>query len=182
MLRYPIDPAASPSAGFRLLLPVSVSVSVSIVRLNGWQRLWVVVTVIWLAISGILLWQMWSQRETGEVYLDLEGRELRSEERPDALKTIVQRMIDAGEPEDRIASVIREYPPEVVIVDRGTENIFPPGTDPKTAAAIVRHRRNVTWARLGAIWLLPPLVFYGFGSCVGWVYRGFKRSPPASAG
>ena len=134
-----------------------------------------VVTVIWLASSGILLWQMWSRRETGRVYLDVEGRE-RAEGPDPALEKIIQRMIDAGEPEDQIASVIREHP-EVVIMDSGTENTFPPGTDPRMAAAIVRHRRSMARARFVAGWLLPPLILYTFGFSVGWIHRGFNPKP-----
>jgi hypothetical protein len=63
----------------------------------------------------------------------------------------------------------------VIVGDNGTETIFPPGTDPKRAAAIVRHRRNLTTARFAIVWLLPPLVLYAFGWSVGWVRRGFAR-------
>src|SRR5262249_30959747 len=100
-------------------------------RLNGWQRMWIVMAVLWLAGSGVAIWSAWLQPAAPKVYLDAEGREYPEVSPPGALKTRVQQMIDSGEPEDRIASFIRGYPPEVVIVDGDREHVFPPGTDPK---------------------------------------------------
>src|SRR6187431_314292 len=100
------------------------------IRLNGWQRLWVVAAVVWLATAGVVAWQANAGLRTGEVYLDLKGRELPPSGREKALESTIQRMIDADEAEETIAAFIRADEPEITIVDdQGRDNVFPPGTD-----------------------------------------------------
>jgi hypothetical protein len=139
--------------------------------------LWVVVTVLWLAGAGVVLWQVGSELETDKIYLDLTGA--------------VEFVPDSFVPDVPTAKFDREGTPilvgvgevmpdgrsSIAIVDgRGTEKIFPPGTDPMKAAAVVRQRRNLMRMRVAAILLLPPLVLYGLGCSVAWVYRGFVTS------
>jgi len=124
-----------------------------VARLNGWQRLWVVITGLWLVVAGGLAGI--EIRRPAHAYLDLEGQ---------------QHLFLDGPP----------YPtssPEVVIVDdAGGHYIFPPGTDTEKAAAVVRHLRNVTRAKVAMVLLVPPLILYVVGWLAGWVYRGFRRT------
>jgi hypothetical protein len=83
-------------------------------RLNGWQRLWILAVILWgVVVAGVstLLWptNADSVPTTGEDITSLVN------------STMAQR-------------------PEVVIVGvDGKEHIFPPGFDPKRAAEIVRR-------------------------------------------
>ena len=84
-------------------------------RLNGWQRLWLVLTLVWLVVAGAPCWQVKSTHPTGDVFLDLEGRELLTTGLIAELQTIVERMIAAGESEANIALVIHHYANERIV-------------------------------------------------------------------
>lgn len=121
-------------------------------RLSGWQRLWVVLAVLWLVMSGAGLWK--AHQRTDTVFLDPNtGRET---------------------PQDGFLRGQPEGPLVVVVAGNERQYIFPPGTDPKKAAGIVRQYRNAQTKSLLALWLIPPVVLYVLGWSVGWVYLGFR--------
>src|SRR5207237_582056 len=36
---------------------------VRVVSLNGWQRLWVVLTLLWTLVAGLVAWSLWPARQ-----------------------------------------------------------------------------------------------------------------------
>src|SRR5262249_1694165 len=101
-------------------------------RLNGWPSSWIGIAAYYTVLMGACGGVAWCR-----------GRKLAKTAMPANLRTIVKRMIDAGEPEDNIGAVIRGYtrcekiklPPDfelvqpqgevVIIADDGTEHAFP---------------------------------------------------------
>jgi hypothetical protein len=135
-------------------------------KLNGWRRLWVVLTVSWTLVVGLYGYRLWPGEDP------LHGGTIDEKSNPQMLPKIGDE-------------VPPQVGPDIVIIDdNGTEHVFPPGSDPKRAAAIVRQqlaerrlqlRRRFTAQLLGAS-IFPAAVLYALGWSVGWVRRGFANS------
>ena len=146
-------------------------------HLNGWQRLWVLVSVFYVVPVAIV------------AYLELPGKDL---SHSDAFYTQLSsasleklsisggknRIVDPddigterkmpnghilqfrkGVTNEQVSMVAREY---YALVDHATS---------------VKRIRVVGYAFL--IWLLPCIGLYLFGHSVGWVYRGFRKDKSA---
>jgi hypothetical protein len=113
--------------------------------LNGWQRLWVVLTAIWLCVvaTGVWLlrpsdpdWFATNAKWTFQI-LDPDGaRRILFEtdsSQPPTVSEVEQVLLQSENP-------TKADGPEIAIVgEDGKEHVFPAGTDPKRAAAIVRY-------------------------------------------
>lgn len=164
-------------------------------RLNGWQRLWVVGTVLWTLTVGIGTWRTWPAVENDVVSVIPTAYGGGTIDYYEALAFVMGGSLVGG------ASV----PPVVdgnegmlvEVPDVGTVSFPRSMTTPQAEVAakslvdehgkllqrINRERRGESSAKqLGAIriaagmLLLPPLMFYALGAAVAWVYRGFRAS------
>lgn len=144
-------------------------------RLNGWQRLWVVMAILWTLVVGVLSWQSWPKMRSSAPLTPAEFARIIKAKYPSY----------ASVPDDvLVAKMLEKY--EVVYTGAdGVEHVFPPGLDPKKAAGIVAGKvqppsaLDVTTERTSAVrgalvlWLVPPVALYVLGCSVVWVYRGF---------
>ena len=158
-------------------------------RLSGWQRLWVVVSVFWLVGSGIVLWPDWQHSHA--VYLDDQGNAIPSRPKsltekvrakfPHAYDDLSDAELEAKVREKHFTDpdVVTMLVSVVIVDDMGTEHVFPAGFDEQRAIGIVRQAMEQAHQgerrRLAASWLLPPLALYALGWAIAWVYRGFTR-------
>jgi len=146
------------------------------VRLNGWQRLWCVLSVVLAVVIG------------RDAYLHVPTADkIRRDAALEALRTSPD-------------SPIPPFPDQVAACKRnaGTDierkKCDPPAPTPEETAAYDReiqigedHIKNglrteqfQQLAEAGALWLLVVIAIYAAGWTVGWVFRGFRtpRSHP----
>ena len=121
-----------------------------------------------------------------------------SEETMREALAVLQRMIDAGETEQNIATVIRHF--ETTTAGPAFEFlgrfVFLDRTHFTTEASIADLRAQLDrayatersirlWSRVRgivALALLPPIVLFVFGLTVGWIFRGFRPKGSVASG
>jgi hypothetical protein len=143
------------------------------VRLNGWQRLWVLITVLWMiAVVSVsyLLWPVAGSIQNSDVYAQLK---------PEDSQRLYDRWAKYAVPPDFI-------PDPGKTVDIGGHTVqFAQGLSEndmnKTAAAYyaaLQHILLVRRVEFGgeaiAAWSIPVAALYAIGWAVGWVRRGFQ--------
>lgn len=122
-------------------------------RLNGWQRLWVVLFALWTCGVAAVAWQKW----------------------PSALDAIAWQYF--GGPAIQGQSWFDFSPTEPLDLPIGAEVPHELMTPPPRADAVVQQRLRDS--RLAAarfvvsLWLLPPVALYLLVWSLGWVRRGF---------
>ncbi len=138
------------------------------VKLNGWQRLWVVLSAIYLAIVIVFTWSSWPTRrqvENSWVY-DLinvikDPKDYAYEIR-DAYKDIPD-----GELIQRINAKYSEKPDYKEILN--TTNL----KYQMEIESLWKDRFKTLGIALLA-WLIPIGLIYLLGVATGWIYKGFK--------
>lgn len=129
-------------------------------RLNGWQRLWVVGSALWIVtVAG---WARHEHHQIAERHLAQLEREL----------NVDRQML-------RVAQSVQQ-PPDVqarlelleLDIDERSEQLRALRERPVTPAIKQEQREMVTRA-VGAALLVPALA-YGAGLVVVWVWRGFR--------
>jgi hypothetical protein len=175
-------------------------------RLNGWQRLWLVVSVLYFVLVVALTVLFWPTEERTwhrDEFITSMPAELRAQvvaayasewSRQEALKAQELRR-----PPEQAKRMPKEKsappPPDLVPVSRLS---FPNGAvldvlvakdgDSAPVAyaymAVVESatrsaRRTFTWTML-LVWLAPCLTLYALGWATGWVRRGFRGSAPSA--
>jgi hypothetical protein len=138
-------------------------------RLNGWQRLWVVVLLLWAVPLGVFGWGQWP----------LHPRAVSGEIRTAYHET---RQWDGAE--WRVIATFEDPSAEfarlTVFASDGYAFRFHEGTDPQAAIGAVgqalRAERAILIAKLAATWLVSGVALYAFGWSCAWVRRGFKST------
>jgi len=153
-------------------------------KMNGWQRLWLLVAVIYFFVVAVFAAMSFPKPEsihhTQELY--------------DRLAPEVRKKIIGGTKSENFQVEKRGYLEEalkrglIIEVEMPNKHIMVfsselPKQEAEAAAtqywAVVE--KSVSKQRLQHIglafllWLLPALALYGFGWSIGWVYRGFKK-------
>ena len=173
------------------------------VTLNGWQRLWVLVTLMWTFVVGVVTWNTWP------LYV------VKSEPLPtlstDALPTrtdatsLMNGVLKKGETLTRAEFAARLKAKYPIYADRTDEELvtatlkkfpeynsyinpsgFPEGwrvvpdgfvpDSPETVSASNRATRNAAVRFALMLWLFPPVTLYALGFGAGWVYLGFRST------
>jgi len=141
------------------------------VSLNGWQRLWVVLTVLSLLLIAVAVWFRWPAFENSRnysLYYDSLSSGVRSE------------LIRPGTREDKDEFI--EFYGEMPNGDRLR---FKKGIKQEKADTIAQEYTAIVWGHVhkerkrllmtaGAVWLGGAFAVYAFGWAVVWVYRGFR--------
>ena len=148
------------------------------VRLTGWQRLWVVVSVVYLLAVAAAVALFWPSPEI-TFHRDEFTRRMPAESR------LSLREIYAGEypaKEDRSDGPSVEMPNGAVLVftktvpDAKMESV---ARDYWTIVEASSKEQRISLIGYGVLaWLVPCLGLYALGWAIGWVYRGFKPKPP----
>ena len=122
---------------------------------NGFQRLYIALTVVWVALSLFALWPK-SQYVSDFLLWDKDHTR-------DPIELALSMQASISHPEEVAAYMRQEF-----------------GTD---AWHGWRHIATIVWVRLAAIVFVPPAFFYFvFFYVCRWVYRGFKRDQTAPVG
>ncbi len=150
-------------------------------RLNGWQRLWVVASVLSLGVMVVFVVSV--QGSTNRVEDPEILRQLMSDE------VIIAEVEGVGPvkfPDNLTKAEIGRYvkegistsPPTVAaIVDRLLkERVAKSAAEAKSQNEAVRSDNRKSWIVGLGVWLAFVLLLYLFGWAVGWVRRGFKAT------
>ena len=153
-------------------------------RLNGWQRLWVVLSLGWTVLVGGIAVKLWPEPPPllVEYQLPFHADAVTYDE-------ALSRVSDKG------PGLIYDYPGPIVDVPNFGKVQFPAGLSKEVmeiaqrtlkranakyikgvnAASLLEFQaKRMKAAETAALfWLLPPIVLYLFGWSVRWVYRGF---------
>ena len=144
-------------------------------RLNGWQRLWVVATVLGFISFGLV----YPFIETGRSYMgtfsfrngiaaDISGGRCAA-----YLRQPLTRLSELGEPPFSADGGNCWH----IYVHRSSSKV----EAPFTLEAYDSYRTRERWkdyflgvAVFGGLWLILSLLAYGAGLIIGWVVRGFR--------
>ena len=135
---------------------MSVATSRATFRLGGWRRLWIVLSVLWLAGSSAWLWRAAPVDNAGEAALKKTNHfeSQQKSERPPMVKVMgpdgsVFEFVE-GTPEDAMTALMKR--------------IYPDPTPWRDAAAIM---------------ILPIAAFWALGLAGVWVSAGFRQDRAA---
>jgi hypothetical protein len=138
-------------------------------RLNGWQRLWIVSLVLWTLVVEALAYSTWPTSDSirpDDVYARM----------PRSTKWVLR---DAGEPDPLV-------PKEGPIIDVDSHRVrFLSGVpDHKMTTTVnaysaalreaLRAKRYRDAKKWFAVWAVPPVALDLAGWAVGWVRSGFS--------
>jgi len=140
-------------------------------KLGGWYRLWVVVSIAYLALAGIYVFVNWPTPEKiphdPEFYRQLS---------PEFRKTIVntdrvkqepnEAVIGVEMPNGHVIPFFRKY--DETKLEKVASEYW------RIVDEKAREGRSTLLAKALFCWLIPCLLVYVLGWSVGWVYRGFK--------
>ena len=152
------------------------------IKLSGWQRLWIVVAVVYLMAVAVVTW---STRPTSAsvsheftLYLHLP---------PEARTRILNSHVKAENEQEFIHDARTAKDAELVEMPNSHMLVFRKG-QPRAEAeasaraywAAIEHVANgkliAHFAQAIAWWAIPLALLYAFGLAVRWTYRGFKQS------
>lgn len=158
-----------------------------ILRLNGWQRLWIVVAVLYLPVAVTVVAARLPTRSQiysswADATLQVAGEELRRANQHQwqdwelrerlfpklTAEELVQKITDGARKtdlNDPTNKVRASYKEEILRL----ESTYRPRLD----ALSTERAKLVGWGVLG--WAGPLAILYGFGLAVGWVVRGFRQ-------
>ena len=156
-------------------------------RLNGWQRLWIVVAVLYLAVAAAVVKARLPTRSQiysswADATLQVAGEELRHLQRYQwqdselrerlfpklTAEEIVQKITDGARKTDHDDPTNKDrarYKEEILRL----ESMYQSRLD----ALSTEQAKVVGWGVLG--WAGPLAILYGFGLAVVWVVRGFRE-------
>jgi hypothetical protein len=129
------------------------------IQLNGWRRLWVVITVLWSIPVAGFAYTNWPHQpnwfEHSGSQADQKGEKFTEAE--------LEEVVRAGQlkPQD--------------------DPLLAPDEQSALRTVTARIHRDAVSSlviRVAAVWLLPAITLYAFGSAVAWVRRGFREIRP----
>ena len=143
-------------------------------KLNGWRRLWIMLSGLWLIAVMVLAYTRWPTEPPSSFW---EAADVVREIRPDVLWALKPRSpqnaskpgkIEIDWDELRKEQEWNAAHPEVGIVssyeyDRANALI----------ASAVRQRQRLFVSKAIAAWVLPVAMLYMLGWAIAWVRRGF---------
>lgn len=137
-------------------------------KLNGWQRLWVVLSAIYLAIVIVFTWSSWPtkrQIENSWVYSLITA----TKDPKDYAYEIREAYKDIpdGELIKRINAKYSEKPEYKEILN--TTNL-----KYQMEIQSLGKNRFKTFGIALLAWLFPIGILYLVGVAIGWIYKGFK--------
>ena len=142
-------------------------------KLNGWQRLWVLASSIYFVIVGVY------------VVLDFPQPESLSHDK-ELVKKLSPQSKSLLVPEDKAGWQNAEDWGTDVEIPNGSRLSFRKGVPEKDMAVASKEYWGLIstttnerrWSLVGFCalwWLVPCTVLYIFGWGIGWVYRGFQN-------
>lgn len=148
--------------------------------LNGWQRLWVVLTAAWTLWVGLLTWNSWppppfDPSESVPINESRDDPRFVPDTRDPRFTPDTPENVVPDEPEIDFSGI-----PLAQGVD-SSEPVFDAekyrllGNDSAQPEEPLRWRATQNALLL---WLLPPIAIYGSALTARWVYRGFRPTPP----
>lgn len=150
-------------------------------RLNGWQRLWVSVSVLYLIVLAGAVAKGWPRPEA------TPHRDEFIDRMPASRRAILS--VYAGEfwANEHDAPRGRR-----ITVPNGAVLVFPTQIPKDEWMAATQEYWNVVKAQAGEdrlsyirngflAWAIPCAALYALGWAAGWVYRGFRPKPPQNA-
>jgi len=152
------------------------------IRLNGWQRLWVVISTLYLVLVAGLVYPGWPTFER------TAHRDVFVARMPDeARKHVVASYVSEWSAREDRNGVHHVMPNGAVLVLRSPSfrGVWDEDVQKVVNAYfdVVREAtRAARWSFAGyalLTWLIPSAVIYGLGWSVGWVLRGFRDSAKA---
>src|SRR5512145_722044 len=164
--------------------------------LGGWQRLWVLVSALYLIIVAVVAWTEFPRRDDidhdSTIYAAMDAAHvgyLRPEPASHLRPSVTAALYDRIEA-SRIQAPVRIGRGKGITLPNGHTRYFADDTTEdliwQTAGeylAVVDSRLPPLRRRFVLLstmaWLVPCLGLYVLGSSVGWVYRGF-RSPTST--
>jgi hypothetical protein len=153
---------------------------VEAVRFNGWQRLWVVVLVLWaitVLLFGFLLWPTAMDVSHGDVFAQMQ---------PDHVQKFASAQGVRGEGED-ITDLFNKAGQSRTTVEVGghtltfradvsSEDMNRVGGEYYAALRrVLSIRRSTFVGEAITAWIIPPAALYALGWAVAWIRRGFKE-------
>lgn len=158
-------------------------------RLNGWQRLWILVSVLYLLLVGSLAYAFWPTLESTRHRAEFIERMP-----ADVRKQINGAYASQWEADQEAKDVSRTLPPGFVLKGReGRLQVLPNGAVFRVVGsefeqfrvlaayvdvvdAEVKAQRWATARTVALAGLVPCLALYALGWAIGWVYRGFRSN------
>jgi hypothetical protein len=133
------------------------------IRFNGWQRLWIVVSALMLVLPLSLVGILWPERESG-ILADLNAPACKPwRELPDGF--FPDKYPEWGE-ECHSLGYFLYYRQINVRSERDYDSY------------LIRSRAKLVLIAL-LLWAGIVVVIYVLGWSVGWIARGFSKTPPA---
>lgn len=161
-------------------------------RLNGWQRLWLLIAVVWGAIVVLVSWSIlapetqgrikarWADekvsaeweyfRQPGELLSDYRDRVFKHSSQEEIINP---RILSADEfnPEEAEIVTDEDYIQKVHAMMREHDRIDREYTS-RLASAPADLWRGAVVSMM--VWAVPMLLLYILGMAIGWVRRGFR--------
>ena len=132
-------------------------------RLNGWQRLWVVVSVITLGLTLGVVGLIWPERDD-RVLSDLRSPACK------AWRELPSGFVPDTPPEWREECYSLRSVLYYQKINLSSEEDY--------RRYLVRARVKTVFLALSS-WVAAVVVLYVFGWSIGWVARGFSKAPKA---
>jgi hypothetical protein len=154
-------------------------------RLNGWQRLWVLVSVLYLVLVALVTYIFWPTVET--TWHRAEFIERMPAHARQHVSTAYSSQYEADREEREVKAKYPnvEWDGRPKVLPNGAVLIVK-GDDFQQFNAMVAYSEIINaevkaqrWATVGyaaLAWLVPCLALYAFGWAIGWVFRGFRTS------
>jgi hypothetical protein len=137
------------------------------VRLNGWQRLWVLVCILYSVLVVLFAWADYGDEtrvRTSDVQLSQSSTKAIAIGL--AMERNKQRVAKIEFPDGTILSLDPKTP------DDEQEQVAAEYWD---AVESVKPSKRLRFTGLvAAFWIIPCITLYILGWAIGWVYRGFK--------
>jgi hypothetical protein len=147
------------------------------VRLNGWQRLWIVLGALWLIAVVVIAHGQWpiepppSFWESPDLVREIEPNVLRALRPPTPQETAERVAWYAAHPPENGQRVVRSED----FVDTGQYDRAKALIQPRLALAI-RERQRLFIGEAIAAWVAPIGGLYLLGWAIAWVRRGFSTT------
>lgn len=138
-------------------------------KLNGWQRLWIIVSVIYLLLVVLFTWISWPT-----------AKEIESS----WLYSLIEATKDPGDYSYQIREAYQDVPDRELI--RRINEKYAEQKDYKEELQKINQRYQKQLASLGRnrltslgiafmAWIIPIGMVYLLGLAVGWIHKGFQN-------
>lgn len=151
-------------------------------KLGGWQRLWVVVAVLYLLVVAGVTWSTWPTSASVSHEYTLYSRLP-----PEARTRILNSQVKAENEQAFIQDARTAKDAELVEMPNSHMLVFRKDLPRAEAEAparaywaevehVANEHRVAHLAQAIAWWAIPLALIYALGLAVRWTYRGFKQS------